>query len=110
MIEINTKELYENWQEIITTTNKDGIILPYLLTEFQIPSMFDFTDKEHKKLLKQNKNLNKTKQQYIERRITENTILNGKGNVQEKLNNYYEKELLEWLKKYPEYNNIILKK
>ena len=110
MIAINTNEYYTQYKNIILTCNKDKIIFPFILTQFKIPEMFDFTDKEHKQLQEKNKkNLNATIKQYKSRREIENKIYFENGaNAHEKLDEYYDKELLDWIKKYPKYKNIIL--
>ena len=105
MIKINTGELYENYKSILDTCNSDARILPFVLTQFKIPNGFDYTQQEHRKKRDKmsKKKLELTKAQYIKRRAETMKMSKPK-----KLEEYYDKELRDWVKEYPQFKKILL--
>lgn len=111
-MEINIEEYYKQYKDIIRTCNKDGLILPNLLEEIPIPKEYGFTKKELSDLKGDS---NKITKAYINRR-KEDRDLSRKYDWSTKKNrdNYYKavlrkdnKELREFVEKYPEFKNII---
>ena len=106
-MEINIEYLNQHYQEIWETTNKKGIPIPYLLKNNVNKDQLN-NDIDNLKLSNEIKE--KLGEAYINRRKKETDIYRENKGVKKRrelLEEYMENELIEWVKKFPQYNNIL---
>jgi len=112
---LNEQYLYENYKKIIKTCLTNGLVTPYLITIKQIPKEYDYTPREWDKLINSLSNsvLESLKKSSMDRRREELSFFK-KNNLQlsnpdsnDLIREFYEEELLSFLKKYPMYSMIL---
>ena len=103
MVDININEYYKKYKDIVNTCMEDKIILPFILSTYYVPKDYNiegtFTGSS-----------DVFKKQYFERRKKEEEIYNStKGSKKrlERIVEYYESELINFIKKYPQFQIII---
>lgn len=107
-MKINEDYLNQNYEEIWKTTNSNGIPLPYLLKNNikDNPRELDITS-----LKLSDKTKEKLNEAYIERRRKETEIYRETKSEKKRrdlINKYMEEELTNWLKKFPQYNDLTI--
>ena len=111
MIEWDYPFLYENYKSIRSTLYFDGYLLPYYIGVLDIPSEYNYTHSEWGEILK--KGTDKIRENLISmsknRRKDEILILNNKHRKYEDVNVYHLDELKQFIRKYPQYKNIVEK-
>lgn len=106
---IDIEEFYKNYKEILLTCNENKIILPYILSKFIIPKEYDFTIEEHNSLMKRYEgNSEEIIPLYVSRREKELELFEKyPNNPMKKIYEYYESELLDFLKDFPKFRSIL---
>lgn len=115
IMDINEDKLWENYKDIETICITEGELIPQLLERWLpvdyggMPDKYKLTQDEKDKLFKKrDKNIeNKLEKLWIERRKTENDIIQGNHDKYTSLGEYVEAELESFIKKYPEFKEII---
>ena len=103
---INNEYLQTNYEEIWKTTLTNGIPLPYLLKNPIEHQDLDIAD-----LKLSDATLDKLEEAYTNRRTVEYEIWHetkGKKKRNELFQEYAEDELIEWLKKFPQYKDVVI--
>ena len=109
-MEINTEYLNQHYEEIWETTLKKGVPVPYLLKD-NVDKNNLINDIEKLKLSDEIKD--KLGQAYIDRRIKETTIYRENKGVKKRrelIEEYMEDELIDWVKQFPQYKEVLLNK
>ena len=114
MIEFNEARLFESFKDIYKTCINDGYPIPFRISRYDIPREYLFTPKELEEVLDNvsEGNREKLNSAYQNRRAEEteifhNNIKTGKKGIFKKIEKYYDNELTDFIKKYPQYNDII---
>lgn len=109
-MEINKEYLNQNYEEIWETTTKKGVPVPYLLKDNVDKDKLN-TDIEKLKL--SDKIKDKLGEAYLERRKKETAIYRENKGVRKRkelIEEYMEDELIEWVKQFPQYKDVLLHK
>ena len=114
MIIFNQEVLNQRYIEIWEKLTLKGIPVPYLIKE-NTNINYKPSDKENNKLKKKlsKEVFDDLTNAYYNRRIKERKIYNSTRNIKQKkrlLYEYKEKETLDFIKKFPDFKDIILKK
>lgn len=113
MVTVNIEEYYNAYKDIYKTCMKDGLIFPVKLIQIPLPLEYRFTEKEKKQIDGKitEKNLLKQKESYINRRQKDMELSRKYDDDFEGLEEVYEKEadkeLKDFINKYPKYEKII---
>ena len=113
MVTVNVEEYYKEYQDIYKTCIKDGVCFPVKLVQIILPKEYRFKYNEKQKIDGQltKKNLEKIKTEYINRRRKERELIKKYSDDLESLEKSYQKEmdkeLTDFVKKYPNYKKII---
>ena len=111
MIKFNRRELHHQYKNIVKTCIKDGYCLPERIKKAKIPHQYVHTIDGKKGLFKHMDDPTREKLYTM--------IMNKKEELQrirrnesdfESLDEYYDYELKEFLKEYPEFKNISKRK
>ena len=96
MIRINKKYYYENYKSIVDMLNDKEDILPYRLLSLSVPEEYqvDVTVSDN------------VKDKYMFRRQKELEFFKNNKDIK-KINDFYDNELIVWIKENPEYKRII---
>lgn len=106
-MEINTEYLNQNYKEIWETTTKKGVPVPYLLKDNVDKDKLN-TDINKLKLSEETKD--KLGEAYINRRKKETEIYRENKGVQKRrelIEEYMEDELIDWVKQFPQYRDVL---
>ena len=101
-MELNTEKLYEQIQDIEKQCLKDNILLPDILSS--VPTEHMLTIDEKNKIKTDGK---KMQEAYRKRREEEILVLRGKHDKYDSIRELQEAELKAFLKKYPQFKDII---
>ena len=110
VIQINEKEYYKQYKDIISKCLKDGYLLPGVLEVIDVPEKFDFTDKELEKIKISETASNNRQQMMIERELRLNMIDSNditSDVYQEEYVNIENEEVLSFIASYPMFEKIL---
>lgn len=105
-MEINNEYLHENYEEIWKTTLTKGIPIPYLLKNPIEHQNLDIAD-----LKLSDATLDKLDEAYTNRRTVEYELWHetkSKKKRNELFQDYTESELIDWVKKFPQFAQVII--
>lgn len=112
-MEINTEYLNQNYEKIWETSTKNGVPVPYLLKDNVDKEILRNTDTDIAKLKLSDNIKDKLNEAYLDRRKKETEIYrenNGVRKRQELIDEYVEDELIEFLKKFPQFKDVCIQK
>ena len=104
MKQIDEKVLYEKYKEIMRVCLTSGTLIPYMISPACVPSHYIMTDEEQMRVLADTERL---REEYVKRRNIELGICEGDGNTYSSLSEYWMDELIRFVKKYPQFEDII---
>ena len=107
-MKINTDYLNQNYEEIWEKKKKKGVPVPYILKDNVDKDKLTNTDIDKLNLSKEIKD--KLGEAYINRRKKETTIYRENKGVrkrQELIEEYMEDELIDWVKQFPQYKDVL---
>ena len=108
-IEINWEKYNETYKELWANAVLNGYTIPILL-DYDVPTEYDFKVGEQEKIRNKLTKENKEKLQEKSRTIRKLEIDHDKGEVSDKkLKEYLINELKDFLKAFPQYNDLIIK-
>jgi len=110
VIEINTKEYFKLYKDIIKTCLKDGYILPSLLEVIDVPEKYDYSSDEVLKFKISVEASSNRQQMFMERELRYNMIdvpFSNQKLWSEEYINIENEELLNFITKYPMYQSIL---
>lgn len=115
MVEINEDKLWENYKKIETVCIVEGELIPQLLERWLpveyggMPDKYRLSDKEKQELFnkRDEKTNRKLEQLWLNRRKTENEIIQNNNDKYNSLGEYVEDELKTFIRKHPEFKEII---
>lgn len=105
-MEVNQEYINQNYTNIWQTVSENGELTPYLI---DINTPYKYTkEKEQIKISKEAQE--KRKEAYYQRRVKEREIsrnAKNKTEYEEALQEYLEDELIEFVKKYPQFKDVL---
>ena len=108
-IEINWEKYNETYKELWTNTILNGDPIPILL-DYDVPTEYDFKVGEQEKIRNKVTKENNEKLTETSKEIRRLEIDHDKGKVSDKeLKEYLINELKDFLKAFPQYNDLIVK-
>ncbi len=107
-MEFNKKILYQSYKPIVKTCITDGYNLPVLIKKAKIPHQYVYNLEQKKGFLKKTDDSTRARiyDMMMERKKELNKIRNNESNFKT-ADEYYEYELMEFIKEYSEFKNII---
>ena len=108
-IEINWEKYNETYKELWTNAILNGYTIPILL-DYDVPTEYDFKVGEQEKIRNKVTKENNEKLTETSKEIRRLEIDHDKGKVSDKeLKEYLINELKDFLKAFPQYNDLIVK-
>ena len=108
-IEINWEKYNETYKELWANAILNGYTIPILL-DYDVPTEHDFKVGEQEKIRNKLTKENTEKLQETSKTIRKLEIDHDKGKISDKeLKEYLIKELKDFLKAFPQYNDLIIK-
>lgn len=107
-MKFNKHLLYKSYKKIVKKCILDGYSLPVLIKNAKIPHQYVYNLEQKKGFIKKTDDDTRTRlyTMMMERKKELNNIKNN-DSIFKSADEYYEYELLEFLKEYPEFKNII---
>ena len=103
-MKIDKQELHKEYKEIQKICMQNGELIPILIECAHIPKEYKLSPEEESKIIK---NEVKLKERYLQYSEIEYEIIKRKNEKYESLMEYWEDQLKQFLKKYPQFKNII---
>ncbi len=109
LVQINKKEYFKEYKDIVKTCLKEGALLPFLLEVVEVPSEYDFTDRQRENLKISEESSKLRQQEWINRqeKLGDVHYTGDMDEVNDKLNSIDNNELMSFITRFPQYQNII---
>lgn len=109
LIEINEKEYFKSYKDIIKFCLKEGVLLPSILEFTEVPSKYDFSIEELEKMKISSEASHRRQQAFMDREVLTSKIVYD-GDV-DKFNDelalLWNDELTSFITLYPQFKKII---